>query len=52
MADIRKKPKSAKKDKAAKAKTPPAPPPLEDDDEDGDIATPKHDRNGNDDEPL
>jgi hypothetical protein len=29
------------------------PPPIEDDDiEDGDIATPKHDRNGNDDEPL
>jgi hypothetical protein len=29
------------------------PPPIEDDDiEDGDIAMPKHDRNGNDDEPL
>ena len=31
----------------------PPPPPIEDDDiEDGDIATPKRDRNGNDDEPL
>ncbi len=29
------------------------PPPIEDDNvEDGDIATPKRDRNGNDDEPL
>jgi len=29
------------------------PPPIEDDEiEDGDIATPKRDRNGNDDEPL
>jgi hypothetical protein len=26
--------------------------PVEDDDEDGDIATPKRDRHGNDDEPL
>jgi hypothetical protein len=34
-----------------KAKKPP--PPIEDDElEDGDIATPKRDRNGNDDEPL
>ena len=31
----------------------PPPPPIEDDDsEDGDIATPKRDRNGDDDEPL
>jgi len=31
----------------------PPPPPIEDDDiEDGDIATPKRDRYGNDDEPL
>ena len=52
MADIRKTQKPAKKDKdAAKAKTPP-PPPLDDDYEDGDIATPKRDRTGNDDEPL
>ena len=35
-----------------KPKKPP-PPPLEDDDiEDGDIATPKRDRHGTDDEPL
>jgi hypothetical protein len=31
----------------------PPPPPVEDDEiEDGDIATPKRDRSGNDDEPL
>jgi hypothetical protein len=36
-----------------KAKKPPASPRAEDDDdEDGDIATPKRDRYGNDDEPL
>ncbi|HZR89470.1 MAG TPA: hypothetical protein VFB02_21915 [Bradyrhizobium sp.] len=37
-----------------KAKQPPAPPPQADDDdrEDGDIATPKRDRDGTDDEPL
>jgi hypothetical protein len=35
-----------------KSKRPP-PPPIEDDEiEDGDIATPKRDRSGNDDEPL
>ena len=34
-----------------KPKKPPKPP-VEDDGEDGDIATPKHDRYGNDDEPL
>ena len=35
-----------------KSKKPP-PPPIEDDEvEDGDIATPKRDRDGNDDEPL
>ncbi|HLG84412.1 MAG TPA: hypothetical protein VKY22_25670 [Bradyrhizobium sp.] len=35
-------------------KPPPAPPQLDDNDdyEDGDIATPKRDRSGNDDEPL
>jgi hypothetical protein len=37
----------------SKAKKPPASPRAEDDDdEDGDIATPKRDRYGNDDEPL
>jgi hypothetical protein len=35
-----------------KPKTPPPPPVADDDVEDGDIATPKLDRNGNDDEPL
>ncbi|WP_198172781.1 hypothetical protein [Bradyrhizobium sp. AT1] len=45
-------PKAADKKPADnKAKTPP--PPLDDDDyEDGDIATPKRDRYGVDDEPL
>jgi hypothetical protein len=39
------------KESGAPAKPPPSP--IEDDDiEDGDIATPKRDRNGNDDEPL
>ena len=36
---------------ADKPKTPPAPRPI-DDDEDGDFATPKRDRYGDDDEPL
>ena len=35
-----------------KPKNKPERAPVEDDDEDGDIATPKRDRNGNDDEPL
>ena len=35
-----------------KPKKPPRPPVEDDDYEDGDIATPKHDRHGNDDEPL
>ena len=35
-----------------KPKKPPASRRAEDDDEDGDIATPKRDRYGNDDEPL
>ena len=35
-----------------KPKKPPSPPVQDDDDEDGDIATPKRDRYGNDDEPL
>ena len=40
------------KDDASKSKSPP-PPPIEDDDiEDGDIATPKHDRCDEDDQPL
>jgi hypothetical protein len=46
--------KKAQDAKAAdKAKKPPPPPKADDDDyEDGDIATPKRDRYGNDDEPL
>ena len=36
----------------AKPKKPAAPPPVEEEEEDGDIATPKRDRTGNDDEPL
>jgi hypothetical protein len=40
-------------DKETGVPGPPPPPPMEDDDnEDGDIATPKRDRSGNDDEPL
>jgi hypothetical protein len=35
-----------------KPKKPPPPRTDDDDDEDGDIATPKRDRYGNDDEPL
>jgi hypothetical protein len=42
---------SSRKNDSSGNKTPPAP--VEDDDvEDGDIATPKRDRYGNDDEPL
>jgi hypothetical protein len=44
--------KSEPPKKVDKAKTPPSPPPADDDFEDGDIATPKRDRDGNDDEPL
>jgi hypothetical protein len=35
-----------------KSKKPPSPPIEDDEIEDGDIATPKRDRSGNDDEPL
>lgn len=35
-----------------KSKKPPSPQVEDDEPEDGDIATPKRDRNGNDDEPL
>ena len=40
------------KAKDDKSKKPPPPPSDEDDLEDGDIATPKRDRHGDDDEPL
>ena len=55
MGGTGKKTESPKKHSAkddGKAKKPP-PAPVEDDDiEDGDIATPKHDRYGDDDQPL
>jgi hypothetical protein len=51
MGGIGKKTERPKKDDSKSKK--PLPPPVEDDDiEDGDIATPKRDRYGNDDEPL
>jgi hypothetical protein len=50
MADKNKK-KAPPKKVDAKAKKPP-PPSVDEDNEDGDIATPKRDRYGNDDEPL
>ncbi|MCG2631997.1 hypothetical protein L6654_35860 [Bradyrhizobium sp. WYCCWR 13023] len=48
------KPSEPPKTKTAadKAKKPPPPRDTDDDYEDGDIATPKRDRYGNDDEPL
>jgi hypothetical protein len=48
------KPSAPPKTKAAddKARKPKPPRDTDDDDEDGDIATPKRDRYGNDDEPL
>ncbi len=58
MGDSGRKDKPGKKAQdtktADKAKKPPPPPPQVDDDdyEDGDIATPKRDRYGTDDEPL
>jgi hypothetical protein len=46
-------PKPAQEKSKVKSKKPPPSPRTEDDDyEDGDIATPKRDRHGNDDEPL
>jgi hypothetical protein len=51
MGKIGKKTEPATKDDDKPKKPPPAP--AEDDDgEDGDFATPKRDRSGNDDEPL
>jgi hypothetical protein len=53
MIGIGKKSKAPTKE-ADDATKKPSPPPAntDDDHEDGDIATPKHDRNGTDDEPL
>jgi hypothetical protein len=51
MGGFGKKSRPPKKDDGKPKKPPPAP--REDDEfEDGDIATPKRDRHGNDDEPL
>ena len=50
MGGIRNKDEPPKQDNAKPNKPPPKP--RHDDDEDGDIATPKHDRHGDDDEPL
>jgi hypothetical protein len=54
MGSIGKKSEPAKQDsdKAKKPSPPPASRDADDDFEDGDIATPKRDRYGNDDEPL
>jgi hypothetical protein len=50
MGGTSKKPPNGKpaRDRATK----PPPKPVDDDDEDGDMATPKRDRNGDDDQPL
>ncbi len=50
MAGIGKKTERPNKD--SKSKKPPPAPAEDDDIEDGDIATPKRDRSGDDDEPL
>jgi hypothetical protein len=53
MSCIGKKSKFPSKQTEDQAKVPSPPPPRTDDDyEDGDIATPKYDRDGTDDEPL
>jgi len=51
MAGTGKKNSAPTKD-SSKPKKPPPSRAADDDDEDGDIATPKRDRTGNDDEPL
>jgi hypothetical protein len=51
MNNTGKKPEPAKTEED-KSKPPPSPKVADDDAEDGDIATPKRDRDGNDDEPL
>jgi hypothetical protein len=52
MGGIAKKAKRSVKDDKKSKKKPPAPAEEDDDFEDGDIATPKRDRSGDDDEPL
>jgi hypothetical protein len=51
MARTGKKTDRSRKDDSESKKSPP-PPVADDDIEDGDIATPKHDRYGDDDQPL
>jgi hypothetical protein len=51
MGGTSKKPEKGKPAKAG-GKKPPPPAAVEDDDDDGDFATPKRDRNGDDDQPL
>ena len=51
MGGIKKKTVRPNKDDSKSKKKPP-PAPADDDYEDGDIATPKRDRSGDDDEPL
>jgi hypothetical protein len=46
------KDRKPRKEGGDKSKKPPPPPAEDDEYEDGDIATPKRDRTGNDDEPL
>jgi hypothetical protein len=50
MAGTSKKPEKGKKAKDSGKKSPPKA--VDDDDEDGDMATPKRDRYGEDDQPL
>lgn len=52
MAGTDRKGKPPTSDNAKPKPTPPPSPAEDDDDEDGDIATPKRDRYGTDDEPL
>ncbi|QWG18878.1 hypothetical protein KMZ68_03035 [Bradyrhizobium sediminis] len=52
MGGIKKKTERPNKDDGKSKKKPPPAPADDDDFEDGDIATPKRDRSGDDDEPL
>jgi hypothetical protein len=52
MGGTGKKSKPPVKPAEDRTKTPSPPPPVDGDYEDGDIATPKHDHEGTDDEPL
>jgi hypothetical protein len=52
MGGTDKKNRPPRKDGSESRKSPPAPPIEDDDIEDGDFATPKRDRHGDDDQPL